>query len=144
MAEYDKIPIFIPKDRLIQAAGNSKTETGFKKRTIKFNLFVCSKIIIPIFIPNNTANIKGNIIKNPEITFTNKDKEFDKNIVKNILRKESSELRCFLTRFHIHKGYHKNTFKFFFTTKEDKTTPTQNSTADNRNSLKSTVFKILT
>ena len=138
------MPIFIPKDKLIQAAGNSKSETGFKKITARFNLPVSFSIIIPIFIPNSTANIKGNIIKNPEITFTNRDKEFSKNIVKNILRRESSELRCFLTRFHIHKGYHKNTFKFFFTTKEDKTTPAQNNTADNRNSLKSTVFKILT
>ena len=137
------MPIFIPKDRLIQAAGNSKTETGFKKRTIRFNFFVCSKIIIPMFIPNKMANTKGNIIKNPEITFTNKDKEFNKNIVKNILRKEALKLKCFLTIFHIHKGYHKNTLKFFFTTREDNTTPTQKSTVDNRNKPISTVFKIL-
>jgi hypothetical protein len=94
----------MPIERLIQAAGSSNKEIGFKKINKKFNLPVSFKLIMPKFIPRRRANIKGNKKKKPEIRLANKEIELRKKIKKKIFKKWSLGLKCFLTRFHIHKG----------------------------------------
>ncbi len=81
---YSKIPILMPTEILIQAAGSSKSETGFRKIAKKSNFPISLNNTIPTFIPRRMANIKGSTKKSPERTLNRRDIEFKENMKKKI------------------------------------------------------------
>jgi hypothetical protein len=133
----------MPRERLIQAAGSSKRETGFRIRGKSRNFPTSFKQMTAIWTPRRKEKRGERIMNNPETRLQKRERELSEKISAQSLKKGSSGSMYPLITLHIQRGYQSSGLISFLTTMGAKKTPEKKRAAASRKRVPSMSLQIV-